>query len=141
MIVNPAYIYYGKSEPLPDFNLWDGSVVNVPYALNNAEWSSFFKGFIVGAGGYVEFTVNSKGYNKFKINAYADNVGGVRIDIGFYNSSGSLISTVSENITSPAKFYTVDIPNGAKMANAKIRINNTNGRYGMRIYSATLLQE
>ena len=137
MIVNPAYIYYGKSGPLPDFNLWDGNIVNVPYTLNQAQWVPESGVFNINSYGYVEFTVNAKGYSKFRIEAIISSFMGGSVEIIFYNKSGSLISSVSENLTQVRTSYTVDIPNEARTAGAKIRIKSPGGA-NKTIYSATL---
>ena len=141
MIVYPAYIYIAqKIGPLPDFNLWDGSVVNVPYTLKNAEWDKSSATFVLKAKGYVEFTVNAVGYSKFKINAKTANYSGSSINIEYYNSNGDLISTVTQSIKRTAAFYTIDIPEGARVSSAKIRINNTETTpmSSITIYGATL---
>lgn len=137
MIVNPAYSYYTKSGPLPDFNLWDGNVVNVPYTLNQAQWIPKSGEFIINSYGYVEFTVNSKGYSRFRIEALVSSISVNNIEIIFYNASGSLISSVSEQMEQVRTYYTVDIPIEARNAGTKIRIKSPGGS-NKTIYSATL---
>lgn len=140
MIVNPAYAFYAKKEPLPDFNLWAGGVVNVPYTVNNARWIAASNAFLIYSGGYADFTVNAKGYSKFLLQIAAGNRYGGDVNISFYNSGGSLISTISQKITQYRQTYTLDIPNGARIANAKIRIQNTSSGIDHTMYSA-ILQE
>lgn len=140
MIVNPAYAFYAKKEPLPDFSLWQGGVVNVPYSVNNARWNSGSNTFLIYSGGYTDFTVNAKGYSKFLLQISAGNIYGGTVNISFYNSGGDLISTISQNITQYNKTYTLDIPNSARIANAKIRIQNTSSGISCTMYGA-ILQE
>ena len=138
MIVNPAYAFYAKKEPLPDFNLWAGGVVNVPYTVNNARWNQGSNTFLIYSGGYIDFTVNAKGYSKFLLQIAAGNMYGGDVNISFYNSGGDLISTISKNITQYNETYTLDIPNNARIANAKIRIQNTSSGISYTMYGATL---
>lgn len=138
MIVNPAYTFYAKKEPLPDFNLWAGGVVNVPYTVSNARWIPGSNVFFIQGNGYVDFTVNAKGYSKFLLRISAGNVYGGTVNISFYNSEGGLISTISQKITQYDKTYTLDIPNSSRIANAKIRIQNTSSGIDDTVRSATL---
>ena len=140
MIVNPAYAFYAKKEPLPDFYLWAGGVVNVPYTVSNAKWLPTSNAFLIYGGGYVNFTVNSKGYSKFLLTINASNIYGGNVNISFYNSEGSLISTIPQRITQYMDTYTLDIPNGARISNAKIQIKNTSNGKDYNMYHA-ILQE
>ena len=140
MIVNPAYAFYAKKEPLPDFSLWAGGVVNVPYTVNNARWIPGSNVFLIYGGGYTDFTVNAKGYSKFLLRISAGSTYGGNVNISFYDSGGSLISTISQKITQYNKTYTLDIPNSARIANAKIRIQNASSGTDYTMYSA-ILQE
>lgn len=138
MIVNPAYAFYAKKEPLPDFNLWAGGVVNVPYTLSNSKWFPSSNEFYIYGDGYAEFTVNAKGYSKFIIGARAASSFGGSVNINFYNSTGSLISTVSQNVTQYTKSYTIDIPNAARIRDMKIRIHNPSSGVNAIVAGATL---
>lgn len=140
MIVNPAYAFYAKKEPLPDFSLWAGGVVNVPYTVNSTKWLPNANAFFIQSNGYVDFTVNAKGYSKLLLQMAAANIYGGKVNISFYNSGGGLISTISQNTTQYTKTYTLDIPNGARIANAKIRIQNAASGIDEYVYSA-ILQE
>ena len=138
MIVNPAYAFYAKKEPLPDFNLWAGGVVNVPYTVNNAKWLPGSNQFYIYGGGYAEFTVNAKGYSKFRIRAGAASSFGSSININFYNSTGSLISAVSQEVAPNSGSYTIDIPNDARIRDVKIRILNPSSGVTVMMSGATL---
>lgn len=138
MIVNPAYIYFTKKTPLPDFNLWGNGVVNVPYTVSDTNWIPSGNVFYIYGGGYVEFTVNAKGYSKIKIEMSAASTYGGNIHLVFYDSTGSLISDVSQKLTNSRKSYTIDIPNAARISGAKIRFNNAEPNIRKSLYMATL---
>ena len=138
MIVNTAYAFYAKKEPLPDFNLWAGGVVNVPYTVSNAKWNSSGSMFYIYATGYVEFTVDSKGYSKIKIEMSAANTYGGSMRIEFYNSTGSFISDSQQSLTNFRKPYTIDIPNAARISGAKIRFIDSDPNVRNSLFTATL---
>lgn len=138
MIVNPAYTFYAKKEPLPDFNLWAGGVVNVPYTVSNAKWNSSGNMFSIYATGYVEFTVDAKGYSKIKTEMSAANTYGGSMRIEFYNSTGSFISDSQQTLKNSRKPYTIDIPKAARISGAKIRFYNPDPNVRDSLFTATL---
>ena len=138
MIVNPAYAFYAKKEPLPDFNLWEGGVVNVPYTVSNAKWNSPGNMFSIYATGYAEFTVDAKGYSKIKFEMSAANTLGGSARIEFYNSTGSFISDSQLTLPNSRKPYTIDIPKAARISGAKIRFNNPDQNVRDSLFTATL---
>lgn len=138
MIVNPAYAFYAKKEPLPDFNLWAGGVVNVPYTVSNAKWNASGNMFSIYATGYAEFTVDAKGYSKIRTEMSAANPYGNVMHIMFYNSNGSFISESQQQLVNGRKPFTIDIPNAARISGAKIRFYNPNANILNSLYTATL---
>ena len=138
MIVNPAYAFYAKKEPLPDFNLWSGGVVNVPYTVSNAKWVPSGNTFYIYATGYVEFTVDAKGYSKIRTEISAANPYGNVMRIMFYNSNGSFISEIQQQLSNSRKPYTFDIPNASRISGAKIRFYNPDANIRNSLFTATL---
>lgn len=142
MIVNPAYNYYAKSGPLPDFYLWSGGVVNVPYTKSYTDFYPRGSYFEILGRGYVEFTVDAEGYSKFYIELSSANNSSVKMNISFYNSSGGKISTVPETISGTTiTSFAIDIPSAARISGAKIRVTNDTSILTIYAYTAALKEE
>lgn len=141
MIVNTAYIYMGTGGAPVNPNLWQDGVSNYPVVFANNSSISSDGLHLPKDGGAATFSeLQLTGFNSLTIsrNPNALLFANHKIRIEFFNSADQLLGTETATFSKTVETQTVNVPNAAKIQNAKIRITNTNKNTAMTLVSALL---
>ena len=123
MIVNPAYIYMGKTPAVEDFPLWGNGSLNVPLEADPPPYGASFDSKTnkvrIGNSSAGIFTVNATNYSKLKINT--NSYGSVNIRI--YITPGS-VNVMSYTVPASPIDIEYAIPEAYRKENLQIRIES-----------------